>query len=177
MKTSIESLVGPPTLVIPLANYADGTYSYEDTATGLIVNGAAQGLVGTAADVSDYRGAIIQVVVGRCSGANANALKIIPHHGCCPEFVTHDPFGADWGFYFNGKSNASAGTTEVRNVFIDTQFCNAYLSVEATVASGSGAIFGVTVIPVDPKTSPRTGDFDAGTLLSVIDSGPLNLEG
>lgn len=176
-QTSIDALVGPPTAVIPFLAYADGTYNPETTAAGVYANGATASITGDFADVSNYRGAIIQCVVSRLPGSNANALTIIPYHGPCAEFVTHDPFGAGWGFYWNGKAHASPSTSEVRNIYVDTQFCSQYLSVQAVLAAGAPALFGVTVIPILPKTSPRLDDFEAGNLLSVYESGPLNLVG
>lgn len=163
-------------MVIPLASYLDGVYNPETTTTGVYANGSTTSLAGSFADVSNYRGAMIQCMVSRIGGANQNALKIIPHHGPCPEFVTHDPFGADWGFFYNGKAHASPGTTELKSVFIDTQFCAQYLSVEVTIASsGASAILAVSVVPVLPKTSPRLDDFASGTLLRAFQSGDLNL--
>jgi len=176
-QTSIESLVGPPTVVIPLLAYADGTYSPEDTAVGVYANGATSGVVGAAADLRGYRGAMIQCVISRLPGANANALTIIPHHGPCPDFATHDPFGIEWGFYANGKGHASPGTSVVKTIFVDTDLSMPYLSAQIVIASGAGAIVGVSVIPLLPKTSPRIDEFPAGKLLTVLDSGPLNLVG
>lgn len=170
-QNSIEALVGPPVVVIPFLGYADGTYNHETTASGIYSNGATASLVGAAANVSGYRGAIIQCVVSRPPGSNESAVKIIPHHGPCPEFITLDPFGADWGFFINGKSHASAGETVVKNVFVDTELSSSHLSVEVVLNSGGFVLMGVTVIPVLPKSSPKLDDFVAADLIKVFGSG------
>jgi len=173
-QNSIDAQVGEAFDLLPLLAYPNGTYNpTPSTYTGAFDAGLGTSREGSGiVDVSDYRGIVMQCVVSRPSGSGTPAVSIIPHHGPCPDFVTHDPFGTGWGFYVNGKGAGAPGTTVMRNVFIDTRRIMSHLSVEVTVAgTAAGCLLGVYAIPIGPKGSRSQIDFDSDDLLDLYSSG------
>jgi len=181
-QTFIDSVVGPLITLIPLGSYPDGTYDPTNT-TGGITGGALPVGSGQIADVSNYRGAIMQVIVQRPQSTQENNCQVIPHHGPCPDFVTHDPFGADWGWKINGKDHATTpGITQVRELFIDTTRTMSHLSCEVTLQNmvdgptfGEACLLGVVVIPVIPKRGARLDDWASGDLIRLFSGDDLDL--
>ena len=176
-QTSIESLVGPPVTLIPFLGYPDGTYNPETTSAGKFADASTASQLGTIADFSAYRGVIMQVMGGAYPGTNANSVSVIPHHGSTSAFSSHAPFGTGWGFYENGKGHGTPGTSSLKNIYIDMDLSNPFLSCEVVVniSTPDLGLVGVKVIPVLPKISTKLDDYPAAELLRVFQSGDLNL--
>jgi len=176
-QNSIDAQVGSAINLLPMLVYPNGTYNpTPSTYAGAFDGGLGSSHEGSGiVDVSDYRGVIMQCLVSKPTGSSTPAVQIIPHHGPCPDFVTHDPFGTGWGFHINGQAAGSPGSSVLRNVFIDTRKTMSHLSVEVTVAgTAAGCLLGVALIPIGPKGARSVIDFDSDDVLDLFSSGELD---
>ena len=156
--TSIREILGEPIEVIPLALYAQGAY---DIST--VTNGQA-------ADLRGYHGALLVVNNTGFAGSGLARGVVIPSHGPCPEYATHEPFGSEWGFYYPGTGSGGPAS-DVRMLVADVDRTMPYLSCSFTVLPATGVFLGVTVYPLLPKQRPR--ELDAKHL-EIVASGALS---